>query len=80
MQYHRNDLSLLRGTFRVRGDTLTVFPAYGEAALRVDFWGQEIERLTMLDPLTGEILGDLDTESIYQLNISSHQKKKWKTL
>ena len=65
MQYHRNDLSLLRGTFRVRGDTLTVFPAYGEAALRVDFWGQEIERLTTLDPLTGEILGDLDSESIY---------------
>ena len=49
MQYHRNDMTLLRGTFRVRGDTLTVFPAYGELALRVDFWGDVIEEITSLD-------------------------------
>ena len=65
MQYHRNDMTLLRGTFRVRGDTLTVFPAYGELALRIDFWGDIIEEITSLDPLTGEIIERLESEAIY---------------
>ena len=65
MQYHRNDMTLLRGTFRVRGDTLTVFPAYGELALRIDFWGDVIEEITSLDPLTGEIIERLESEAIY---------------
>ena len=65
MQYHRNDMTLLRGTFRVRGDTLTVFPAYGELALRIDFWGDVIEEITSLDPLTGEIIGRLEAEAVY---------------
>jgi excinuclease ABC subunit B len=65
MQYHRNDMTLLRGTFRVRGDTLTVFPAYGELALRIDFWGDVIEEITSLDPLTGEIIDRLESEAVY---------------
>ena len=56
IQYTRNDQSLVRGTFRVRGDTLEIFPAYEEIALRIEFWGDEIERIIEFDPLTGEVL------------------------
>jgi excinuclease ABC subunit B len=56
IQYTRNDLSFTRGTFRVRGDTLEVFPVYEELALRVEFFGDEIERLMTLHPVTGEVL------------------------
>lgn len=56
VQYSRNDLELRRGTFRVRGDTLQIFPAYAETAFTLEFWGNEIERITELDPLTGEVL------------------------
>src|SRR3954453_81663 len=55
-QYPRNDLSFSRGTFRVRGDTLEVFPVYEELAIRVEFFGDEIERLMTLHPLTGEVV------------------------
>ncbi len=61
--YERNDLTLTRGRFRVRGDTLEVMPAYGELAYRIEFWGDEIERITEVDPLTGEVLrehGEID--------------------
>jgi excinuclease ABC subunit B len=58
LQYARNDLSGQRGTFRVRGDTLEVFPVYQEHAIRVEFFGDEIERLMTLHPLTGEVLTD----------------------
>jgi excinuclease ABC subunit B len=54
--YNRNDFDLKRGTFRVRGDTLEIMPAYGNLAYRVEFFGDEIERITEIDPLTGEIL------------------------
>jgi excinuclease ABC subunit B len=54
--YDRNDFDLKRGTFRVRGDTLEIMPAYGDLAYRVEFFGDEIERITEIDPLTGEIL------------------------
>ena len=54
--YERNDMTLTRGRFRVRGDTLEVMPAYGELAYRIEFWGDEIERITEVDPLTGEVL------------------------
>jgi excinuclease ABC subunit B len=57
--YERNDMVLGRGRFRVRGDTLEVMPAYGELAYRVEFWGDEIERITEIDPLTGEVLAEL---------------------
>ena len=65
MHYERNDIDTSRGRFRVRGDTLEVMPAYDELAVRVQFWGDEIERITVLDPLTGEILGDRDQIDIY---------------
>src|ERR1700736_3680958 len=57
-QYTRNDAALGRGNFRVRGDTLEVFPAYAETAFRATFFGDEVERLQHFDPLTGELLGD----------------------
>ena len=56
IQYDRNDMTLVRGTFRVRGDTLEIFPAYEDIALRVEFFGDEIERIVEVDPLTGELL------------------------
>ena len=65
MQYERNDMNLVRGTFRVRGDTLTVFPAYEDLAVRVDFWGDEIERIVSVDPLSGELLSEQQRFGIY---------------
>jgi excinuclease ABC subunit B len=65
MHYDRNDIDTSRGRFRVRGDTLEVMPAYDELAVRVQFWGDEIERITVLDPLTGEILGEREEIDIY---------------
>ena len=58
IQYARNDLSFTRGTFRVRGDTLEVFPVYEEHPIRVEFFGDEIERLMTLHPVTGEVLSE----------------------
>jgi excinuclease ABC subunit B len=58
MQYTRNDTALGRGTFRVRGDTLEVFPAYAETAFRASFFGDDVERLQHFDPLTGELIVD----------------------
>ena len=65
IQYERNDLQLRPGTFRVRGDTLEVIPAYENHGLRVSFFGNEIERIVEFDPLTGEILANLEEASIY---------------
>ncbi|HLU35557.1 MAG TPA: DEAD/DEAH box helicase family protein, partial [Thermomicrobiales bacterium] len=65
IQYDRNDMVLERGSFRVRGDTLEIYPAYEEIAVRVEFWGDEIERIVDVDPLTGEILAERDDISIY---------------
>ncbi|MHB1499468.1 MAG: excinuclease ABC subunit UvrB, partial [Acidimicrobiales bacterium] len=59
MQYERNDTNLVRGKFRVRGDTIEVHPAYEEHVLRIQLFGDEIERITWVDPLTGELLGDV---------------------
>ncbi|HET6917205.1 MAG TPA: excinuclease ABC subunit UvrB, partial [Acidimicrobiales bacterium] len=58
MQYERNDANLLRGRFRVRGDTIEVHPAYEENAVRIELFGDEIERITTVDTLTGEQLGE----------------------
>jgi excinuclease ABC subunit B len=63
IQYNRNDLSFTRGTFRVRGDTLEIFPVYEELAVRVEFFGDEIERLMTLHPVTGEVL--TEDEELY---------------
>ena len=65
MQYERNDLDLARGRFRVRGDTLEILPAYEEIGVRIEYWGDEVERIVLLDPLTGEMLGDRDEIEIY---------------
>jgi excinuclease ABC subunit B len=59
MQYDRNDMNLTRGKFRVRGDTIELHPAYEEQALRIELFGDEIERISQLDPLTGEHIRDL---------------------
>jgi excinuclease ABC subunit B len=59
-QYTRNDLSFTRGTFRVRGDTIEVFPVYEELACRIEMFGDEVERLYYLHPLTGEVVREVD--------------------
>jgi excinuclease ABC subunit B len=65
MQYVRNDLSFTRGTFRVRGDTIEVIPVYEEMALRIEMFGDEIERLMTLHPLTGEVISEDDELYIF---------------
>jgi len=65
MQYERNDFELSRGRFRVRGDTLEILPAYEETALRIEFWGDQIDRIVEVDPLTGEMLAYVDQVDIY---------------
>jgi len=63
--YERNDVDFHRGCFRVRGDTLDIFPAYRETALRVELWGDEIERITEIDPLTGEIITEHEQVRVF---------------
>jgi excinuclease ABC subunit B len=65
IQYERNDVNFVRGKFRVRGDTIEIFPAYEEHAIRVELFGDQVDRIIELDPLTGEILGELDHVSVY---------------
>ena len=64
-QYQRDELTLSRGKFRIRGDTLTIHPSYEDLAVRVQFWDNEVERIVELDPLTGEILAERDRVDIY---------------
>ena len=65
MQYERNDMDFTRGRFRIRGDTLEIQPAYEEIAIRIEFWGDDVERIVEVDPLTGEILGAREWVDIY---------------
>jgi excinuclease ABC subunit B len=76
MQYERNDYNFTRGRFRIRGDTLEIQPAYQETALRIEFWGDEIERIVEVDPLTGEVLAHCDQVDIYPAKhfVTSHDK------
>ena len=76
MQYERNDMDFTRGRFRIRGDTLEIQPAYEEIAIRIEFYGDEIERIVEVDPLTGELLGDRDWVDIYPAKhfVTSHDK------
>jgi excinuclease ABC subunit B len=60
MAYERNEFSFARGKFRVRGDTIDILPAYEESAFRVELFGDTVERLVRMDPLTGEVLGELE--------------------
>jgi excinuclease ABC subunit B len=76
MQYERNDYDFTRSRFRIRGDTLEIQPAYEEKALRIEFWGDEIERIVEVDLLTGEILAHRDQVDIYPAKhfVTSHDK------
>ena len=65
MQYSRNDTAFTRGTFRVRGDTIEIIPVYEELAIRIEMFGDEIERLMTLHPLTGEVLGESEEMFIF---------------
>ena len=65
MQYERNDTNLVRGRFRVRGDTLEVHPAYEEFLVRVELFGDEIDRISRIDPVTGERLGELEEVTVF---------------
>ncbi|HZC70971.1 MAG TPA: excinuclease ABC subunit UvrB [Jatrophihabitans sp.] len=65
IQYTRNDLSFTRGTFRVRGDTVEIFPVYEELAIRAEMFGDEIERLYYLHPLTGEVVREVDEVFVF---------------
>ncbi len=65
VQYTRNDLAFSRGTFRVRGDTVEIFPAYEQLAVRVEMFGDEIERLYYLHPLTGEVVKEADSLMVF---------------
>ncbi|HEY8344399.1 MAG TPA: excinuclease ABC subunit UvrB [Bacillota bacterium] len=78
IQYSRNDLGFTRGTFRVRGDTIEIFPVYGENIIRIELFGDEIDRMIEVDPLTGEVLGEKETVTIYPAThyITSEEKMK----
>jgi len=65
LHYSRNDYDFQRSKFRVRGDVVDIFPAYSEHALRIEFWGEEIEKLSIFDPNNGEILEDVEEFTIY---------------
>ena len=65
IQYERNEVNLIRGKFRVRGDTLEIFPAYEESIFRVEYYGDEVERIIEMNPLTGEVLKDMDELWVY---------------
>ncbi len=78
IQYQRNDIDFHRSTFRVRGDVVDVFPAGEEVAYRIDFFGDEIDRITRIDPLTGEILAKPETLTIFPGShyVTPHDKVK----
>jgi excinuclease ABC subunit B len=65
IRYERNDINFVPGAFRVRGDVLEVFPAYDDTALHIELFGDEIEKIVRLNPLTGEVLGEMDQVAIY---------------
>lgn len=76
MQYERNDFDFTRGKFRIRGDTLEVQPSYEDIAVRIEFWGDYVERIADVDPLTGELLAERDAINIYPAKhfVTSHDK------
>lgn len=74
--YTRNDIAFKRGTFRVRGDVVDIFPAYMESAIRVEFWGDELESICTLDPLTGETGNNLESFHLYPATQYATSKEK----
>jgi len=77
IQYRRNDYVFERGTFRVRGDTVEIYPAYEEQAVRVELWGDDIERITRFDPLTGDTITALERTAVYP---ASHYVTRRRTI
>ncbi|MFI5042073.1 MAG: excinuclease ABC subunit UvrB [Acidimicrobiales bacterium] len=65
MQYDRNDTNFVRGKFRVRGDTIEIHPAYEDMAVRIELFGDEVERISRVDPLTGEVLSELEELTVF---------------
>ena len=65
IQYERNEVNLARGRFRVKGDTLEVFPSYEETVFRVEYWGDEVERILEMNPITGEVIAELQELFVY---------------
>jgi excinuclease ABC subunit B len=65
IQYSRNDIAFERGTFRVRGDTVEIFPAYEEQGVRVEMWGDEVERIAKIDVVTGDTIAELERTAVY---------------
>ncbi len=65
VQYQRNDVAFERGTFRVRGDTVEIFPAYDKQAVRIEFWGDAVERIAKIDPTTGNTIAELPRAAVY---------------
>ena len=78
IQYHRNDIDFARGAFRVKGDVVDVFPAGGETAYRVEFFGDDVDRITRIDPLTGEILEEPELFTIFPSSHYATPKEKIK--
>jgi excinuclease ABC subunit B len=78
IQYERNDMNFIRGKFRVRGDTIEIFPAYEERAIRIELFGEEVDRIIELDPLTGEITHELDHVTVYPAShyVASQERMK----
>ncbi|MDX1567921.1 MAG: DEAD/DEAH box helicase family protein, partial [Longimicrobiales bacterium] len=77
IQYKRNDYVFERGTFRVRGDTIEIFPAYDEQGIRIELWGDEVERISRFDPVTGETITNLESTAVYP---ASHYVMRRKTI
>ena len=65
IQFDRNEVNLTRGTFRVKGDTLEVFPSYDETITRIEYWGDEVERISRMNPITGEVIEEMDQAWVY---------------
>ena len=78
IQYDRNQVNLARGKFRVMGDTLEVHPAYEETAYRIEFWGDQVEKMTRFDPVTGELIGEIGELWIYPAThyVASEERMK----
>ena len=65
MLYERNDHDFRRGTFRIRGDTIEVFPTYENTAYRIELWGEDVDQISVFDPLTGDVVGSLERLTVY---------------
>ncbi|NLG83336.1 MAG: excinuclease ABC subunit UvrB [Firmicutes bacterium] len=78
IQYTRNEVGFTRGTFRVRGDVIEIIPAGGEEIVRIELFGDEVERIVRVDPLTGEVLGRMDSVTIYPAShyVTTEEKMK----